>query len=89
METPIFKVPCINIGSRQAGRLRAENVIDTSYNKEEIIGAIKKAMYDATFLEKVRNISNPYGTRGASRQIADILKSFPLDKTVLQKKMTF
>lgn len=40
-ETPAFKCPCINIGSRQEGRLRSENVIDVTYNSDEIIEAVK------------------------------------------------
>ena len=31
LEAPTFKTPCINIGYRQSGRLRAMNVIDVSH----------------------------------------------------------
>ncbi len=88
METPAFKVPCVNIGTRQAGRLRSENVIDVPYKKDEIKRAINKAITDKDFIEKVRNCSNPYGNGGASRKIVEVLKSIPLNKALLQKKMT-
>lgn len=35
-ETAIFGCPVVNIGSRQAGRLRADNVIDTQYDQDQI-----------------------------------------------------
>lgn len=89
METPIFRVPCVNIGSRQAGRLQAGNVIDVPYDKDEIKKAIIKAMTDSAFIEKVKKCSNPYGDGGASGKIADILKSIPLNRTLLQKQMTY
>ncbi len=89
METPILKIPCVNIGTRQLGRLRSENVIDVSYKKGEIKKAIDKAVNDREFVEKVRNCSNPYGDGEASKKITNILKSIPLNKSLLQKKMTF
>ena len=41
-ESSYFGVPVVNIGSRQNGRIRAENVIDVDYNKDPITSAIKK-----------------------------------------------
>jgi UDP-N-acetylglucosamine 2-epimerase (non-hydrolysing)/GDP/UDP-N,N'-diacetylbacillosamine 2-epimerase (hydrolysing) len=35
-ETPTYKIPAVNIGNRQMGRERAENVIDVPNIKEEI-----------------------------------------------------
>ncbi len=89
METPIFKVPCINIGSRQKGRLRADNVINAPYDKEKIKKAIIKTLTDRNFIKKVNKSKNPYGSGGTSKKIARILKRIPLDKKLLQKKMTF
>ena len=33
LESPTFKTPCINIGKRQFGRLRAKNIIDVNIPK--------------------------------------------------------
>jgi len=88
METPIFKVPCVNIGTRQKGRLRAENVIDTPYKKNKIKKAIIKSFTDRNFIKKVKNCSNPYGNGRASKKIIKVLKSVPLNRALLQKKMT-
>ena len=48
-EAPSFQLPTVNIGTRQNGRLRAENVIDVSHDVDEIINAIQTALYDETF----------------------------------------
>jgi len=89
IEAPSFGLPVVNIGSRQEGRERAENVIDVDYNKEQIKAAIKKALYDEEFKEKVKNCKNPYGDGKASIMIADILNKIKIDKTLLQKKLTY
>ena len=85
-ETPTLKIPAINIGSRQQGRERAENVIDVSHEKKIIIKAINKALFDRTFLKKLENISNPYGNGKSAAKIVEILKSINLDSSLIQKK---
>ena len=44
IETPFFKIPTVNIGSRQQGRHLAQNIISTSGNKADIASAINKAL---------------------------------------------
>ena len=89
IEAPSFGLPVVNIGSRQEGRQRAENVIDVEYDKEEIKAAIKKALYDEEFKEKVKNCKNPYGDGKAGVRIADILSKIKIDKKLLQKRLTY
>ncbi|MBA7616556.1 GDP/UDP-N,N'-diacetylbacillosamine 2-epimerase (hydrolyzing) [subsurface metagenome] len=89
IEAPSFSLPVVNIGSRQEGRQRAENVIDVGYNKEEIKSAIKKALYDEDFKRRVKNCKNPYGNGKAGVRIADILNKIKIDKKLLQKRLTY
>lgn len=89
METPVFKVPCVNIGTRQAGRFRSSNVIDVPYEKMAIKRAIKKAICDKGFRRFVRKCRNPYGNGNAASKIVRVLKSMPFNKVLLQKKITF
>ena len=89
IETTSFGLPVVNIGSRQAGRERAENVMDVDYDKEEIKATIKKALYDEDFKEKVKNCKNPYGGGKAGVRIADILSKVKIGKKLLQKKLTY
>jgi UDP-N-acetylglucosamine 2-epimerase (non-hydrolysing)/GDP/UDP-N,N'-diacetylbacillosamine 2-epimerase (hydrolysing) len=48
-ETPFFKCPTINIGSRQDDRLRAGNIIDIDYDESEIIASVDKCVNSASF----------------------------------------
>ena len=89
IESPIFKVPCVNIGTRQKGRLRAGNVIDVPHEKKRaIMRAVEKAMGDARFRAKVRRCSNPYGSGRSSEKIVKVLRTIPLGQKLLQKRMT-
>ena len=81
-ETPTMGIPAINIGNRQQGRERAGNVIDVANDKNLIVAGIKKALYDTEFIEKVRNMKNPYGVGNSSEQIVKILKEISLDNLV-------
>lgn len=89
IETPVFKVPCVNIGTRQAGRFRSSNVIDAPYERMAIKKAIRKAVCDKKFRRLVRKCRNPYGNGNAASKIVNVLKSMPLNKALLQKKITF
>ena len=74
LETPIFKIPSVNIGDRQKGRIRSTNVIDVNYSADEIINAIEKSIKDKHFLEDVKNCSNPFGDGKTSEIILNCLK---------------
>ena len=87
-ETPALGCPAVNIGSRQQGRLRAENVLDAGYDKEEILAATKKALYDEEFRKACRECENPYGTGDAGIKIAKALAEVKLGPELIQKKMT-
>jgi GDP/UDP-N,N'-diacetylbacillosamine 2-epimerase (hydrolysing) len=89
IEASIFKMPVVNIGDRQKGRLRSENIIDVSYNENDIVKGIDMALYDLEFKSSLSNIKNVYGDGNTSRYIADILKNIKLDKNLLYKKLNF
>ena len=87
-ETPIFGCPTINIGSRQEGRLRGDNVIDVHYSSSSIYEATRQALHDQKFREKCRKTNNPYWLGDAGKKIANVLASINLDHDLLRKKMT-
>ncbi|HEC92817.1 MAG TPA: UDP-N-acetylglucosamine 2-epimerase (hydrolyzing), partial [Candidatus Atribacteria bacterium] len=89
IEAPSFRLPVVNIGTRQGGRERAENVIDVGYDKDQIESAIKKALYDRDFREKLKNSKNPYGDGKTGVRVAEILSKIKIDKKLLQKKITY
>lgn len=73
LEAPFYKLPVVNIGNRQQGRLNAGNVEFVKYKKDEIINAIEKACYNKDYINYVKNIKNPYGDEYASKKIVDFL----------------
>jgi UDP-hydrolysing UDP-N-acetyl-D-glucosamine 2-epimerase len=88
-ETPAFGSPCVNIGSRQQGRLRAENVLDVSYDMDAITNAIKFSVENEDFRKVCATCLNPYGAGNAGPRIAEVLATIPIDNRLLQKKMTY
>ncbi len=73
-ECSFLGVPVVNIGTRQHGRTRGENVADVSYNEDEI----KKGILDMID-KKPDIISNSiYGNGNSGEQIANILAEVEL-----------
>lgn len=88
-ETPAFGCPTVNIGSRQEGRLRGENVLDAEYISEEIYATVKRSLFDEDFRKICRESKNPYWIGEAGPKIAEILSTVALDQKLIRKKMTF
>ena len=88
-ETSTLHVPTVNIGTRQRGRLRPKNVIDVSYDKEEIKKAIKKALYDEKFKKIVKNCKNPYGDGKSAKRVVRILREIDIGLHMVQKRITY
>lgn len=90
IEAPSFKLPVVNIGNRQKGRLRALNIIDVGYSKEEILSGIRKALYDESFRKELKNTKNLYGEGDTSKKIVSVLKTVDINnKNFLMKKLTY
>ncbi len=73
-ECAYLGVPVVNIGTRQNQRDRGNNVIDTDYNKEDIIRAVSQWINAPTPPAP----SNIYGGGDAGKKIADLLSILPL-----------
>ncbi len=85
IEGPSFKLPVVNIGDRQKGRIRGANVIDCGIEENEIRQALDQAL-QKEFRESLRDLINPYGNGRASSQIVAVLKEVPLGEGVLKKR---
>uniref|UniRef100_UPI004048194C UDP-N-acetylglucosamine 2-epimerase n=1 Tax=Polynucleobacter sp. TaxID=2029855 RepID=UPI004048194C len=84
IEVPSFYKGTINIGDRQKGRLRASSVIDCEPNRLSIANAIA-TLYSVEFQLGLKEVSNPYGSGGASQAIVKILEDQDFDE-LLKKK---
>jgi UDP-N-acetylglucosamine 2-epimerase (non-hydrolysing)/GDP/UDP-N,N'-diacetylbacillosamine 2-epimerase (hydrolysing) len=89
IEAPSFNIPVINIGNRQQGRARSQNIIDVEPNKKSITNAINVALHDKEFLRKVKTCKNIFGDGKASQRIVKILKNIQIDDQLIQKQITY
>ena len=89
IEAPSFKIPVINIGSRQQGRERSANIIDVEPRKTKILNAIDVALHNKVFLNKVQTCKNTFGDGNAAQKIVIILKEIPLTEKLIQKQITY
>ena len=87
-ETAVFGCPTINIGSRQDGRLRGQNVLDVGYNADELTSAIHRCLGDEEFRKQCRECDNPYSLGDAGKKVADALAKVPLGQKLIRKQMT-
>lgn len=75
IEVPSFKVPTVNIGARQDGRLAAESVLHCAADTEAIEAALRQAL-SPVFSRLCAEVDNPYGAGDASSQIVNVLERF-------------
>ena len=85
-EAASFDVPVINIGTRQQGRLRPENVLDVNHNVDEIIDGINKCL---KISEKNNSFNNPYGDGKSAQRIVNLLKTLDMGDEIIQKRITY
>ncbi len=83
VEVPSFKIPTINIGDRQKGRIRSGTVIDCQPELSDIRKAISTALQPA-FQETLKTSTNPYDGGLVSEKVINKLGQF--DFTDLLKK---
>lgn len=75
LEAPSFKVATINIGSRQAGRLQAESIINCEAKKLDILKAIEKISTN-DFKQVLKSAKNPYEGGDTAKKITQEIEIF-------------
>ncbi len=84
-ETQSFKLPVVNIGNRQKGRIITDNIICTGEKRNEILAAIKKSLCKE-FKSQIQNMGNPYYKGGAAKKIEKILSDIELGPKLIIKQ---
>jgi len=74
-ECSFLGVPAVNIGTRQNGRARGNNVLDVHHDRDVVKEAIENYLLKSSRLPS----SNLYGDGCAGEKIADILNSVDLE----------
>lgn len=84
LEAPALGTPTVDIGDRQQGRPRAQSVVHSAAEVNEIALAIHRALSPLH-----RTISaqrkTPYGTPGAAERIMSVLRSHPLEGLLVKR----
>ncbi len=89
IESSSFRTPVVNIGTRQSGRQRGNNVIDVDYDREQIETAIEKSLNDKKYLNSLAKIKNPWGDGKTTSRVAKILENIKIDSRLLTKQITY
>lgn len=72
LEAASFKIPTINIGDRQKGRVRAESVVDCNPSTSSINAAIHKGL-SGEFKQVLKIVKNPYEKSGTASEIVSVI----------------
>ena len=83
IEAASFKLPVVNVGNRQGGRIRPPNVIDVPTRAGEIGAAIQRAA-SPEFRAGLAGLRNPYGDGRAAERIASVLRALPTRADLLK-----
>lgn len=75
VEASSFKIPTVNIGDRQKGRVRAESVMDCEPAAISITSSIRKAI-SPEFHEVLKFVKNPYEQAGTAVRIVEKITLF-------------
>ena len=85
VEAASFKLPVVNIGIRQEGKVRPINVINTYFEEREILKAIKKAS-SKKFKNSIKSLKNPYEKKIILQKISSFILKSCKNPKILHKK---
>lgn len=89
LEAPTFQLPAVNLGRRQLDRLQGQNVINATFERGQIVDAIRTALSPA-FTESLRaGCVNPYGDGRSAARILQLLADTPITDQLLVKRLTY
>lgn len=78
LEAPFYRIPVVNVGNRQQGRLNAGNVEFVPHDISQIVQSIHKACFDKLYKEKIRTLDNPFGDGHTAERVISILANIDL-----------
>ncbi|MNB76736.1 UDP-N,N'-diacetylbacillosamine 2-epimerase (hydrolyzing) [compost metagenome] len=88
IEAASFHVPVINIGSRQAGRERSDNIFDIGENADELAAALDYVLTDDC-RKAMQKVENVYEKAGTSALIVRALKDISNPERWIQKSIAY
>jgi UDP-N-acetylglucosamine 2-epimerase len=85
IEAPMLAVPAVNVGQRQLGRTRGDNVVDVSAEAGAVAAAVAAAA-DTKWRSTLSGRS-PYGDGHAAGRIVDAIVEQAIDARLLVKEV--
>jgi UDP-N-acetylglucosamine 2-epimerase len=85
IEAASFRLPVVNVGTRQLGRVRARNVIDVGYDRAAVRAGLARALSEE-FRGGLSGLVNPYARGDAAELIVRRLRDVPLDERLTLKR---
>lgn len=85
IEAASFELPVVNVGERQAGRLRPRNVLDCPAQPDALAAALERAL-SPRFREELSGLVNPYSTGCAAERILARLRALEPVGQLLRKR---
>ena len=81
VEAPKLNIPVVNIGIRQKGREKGNNVLYVNNNKNLIIKAIKKQLNN-----NKKKFANPYESKNTVKKILNVFLKVKINSKLLNKQ---
>jgi GDP/UDP-N,N'-diacetylbacillosamine 2-epimerase (hydrolysing) len=81
LEAPHFRIPTVNIGDRQTGRIKPPSVIDTGITIKSIVQGIEKA-FSPAFAASCKKPSYLYGRGNAAAEILRVIQRIGKPKSL-------
>ena len=88
VEAASFKLPAINLGDRQKGKYFPINVINSGYDYQDILRAIKK-VNTKSFQKRIKKMKNPYFSKLSYKKIAENILKLKIDQKLIKKKFKY
>jgi len=85
IEAASFRLPVVNIGDRQRGRICARNVIHALAVRDAILAALREAT-DSAFTGTLADLVNPYGSGKAAERIVSTLRDTSMERLTETKR---
>ncbi len=84
LEAPSFKIPVVNIGKRQNGRISADNIIHCPTQKALIVEALTKAI-SPDFRDNLASMNSPFDKKDTAKSIKNIIKTTDVSGIVIKE----
>lgn len=85
IETPSFRVPVVNVGDRQLGRIHPANVLSVPADRDSISRALRSVL-EPGFRNSLASMDNPFGDGKVSSRVLAVLAAAPPAEELRRKR---